>query len=171
MMSAWKDPWLADTPNFRLPGDPIAHPEIALVRDLMNADGKTWNQHKICSIFSPHISAKIINTPIFQEQDCLVWAPSTTGAFSVKTTYREIIQGRVSTPSSESRKLWSQVWKNPLHGRHKLWLWKLISGTLPTQDRLQEVLNLPNTECYLCHAGQESILHLLLFCPITCLIW
>lgn len=60
--------------------------------------GNNWNQNLVQALFSPQISSLILNTPILDlEQERMVWTPSLTWSFSVKTSYNLIIKSRLNS--------------------------------------------------------------------------
>lgn len=50
-------------------------------------------------------------------------------------------------------------------------LWRFLTKAVPTLDRLQGIVPLSNTNCYLCHTHEESIHHIALECQVSKLIW
>lgn len=54
----------------------------------MNADKVSWNVDLIRESFHHSVRNLILSIPIFQgQQDRLVWHPSSTGVFSVHSSY------------------------------------------------------------------------------------
>lgn len=56
----------------------------------MEDGGCSWNVSLLNSIFSPYVAMEIskIQIPHSDEQDLIVWAPSSSRAFFVKSCYR-----------------------------------------------------------------------------------
>lgn len=166
------DPWLPSIPGFQIPEDTNIPLHIQVVSDLMYPEGSQWDQEKVCSIFNPQLSKIICETPILDaEHERLIWAPSTSGKFSVKSAYKLLIQECLSTSPQFPKKLWQLVWSSNLHTRHALLLWKMISHVIPTLDRLNQRIPLDDTNCYLCGNMLESVDHLALKCPLSRLLW
>lgn len=133
--------------------------------------GNNWNQNLVQALFSPQISSLILNTPILDlEQERLVWTPSLTWSFSVKTSHNLIIKSRLNSLQGQDIN-WKLIWGARQHGRHALLLWKMLTNTLSTLEILQQYSFLKETNCYFCSQDQETIHHLLLCCPITKLLW
>lgn len=151
------EPWIPDAPCFR---------------DLMHSDGSSWNAQLISAIFPSSLRNLILSTPIFaREQDCLVWVPTASGNFSVRSSYRTNHHSRFSVASRLDSKLWKLLWKSPLHERHKCMVWKMLNAVIPTKNCIRHFLNLTDLTCFLCKSGCESLNHLLFDCPVAKLCW
>lgn len=138
----------------------------------MTADGKHWNANIISATFPSNIRNMILAIPIQTgEQDTFVWVPSKLGSFAVKSSYRANNAARFILWSDMERKLWKLLWSFSLHERHKILLWKVLVDILPTKDRIQQFIPLPDGHCYLCGSGTETLHHLLFDYPITILCW
>lgn len=134
----------------------------------MHHDGISWNVQLIRDIFPQNYSNLILSIPIFEgKQDCLVWHPTSTGKFSVRSAYRTSHHHRFSTASRLDAKVWRLLWKSSLHERHKCLVWKLLNGILPTKTRIGHYIHLHDLSCFLCNSATESLDHLLFNCPIA----
>lgn len=167
-----EDPWLASSPEFRVPATVDIPPYLYFVRHLMTEDGTAWNVPKVTTLFPPSICHQILQTPILEQgRDRLVWLPSTSGLFSTKSAYKLLTQIRGCNPTDFDKNKWRMVWKAEVHGRHKLFLWKVLHKALPTLDKLARVTPLVNDRCYLCHNDHEDVDHLFMECPVSKLLW
>lgn len=84
-----EDPWLYKADHFRIPDHLDIPTQFKHVKDLMCADGKTWNSTLVANLFPHAITDLIMDTPIVEmEQDRPVWYPSSSGKFSVKDAYK-----------------------------------------------------------------------------------
>lgn len=144
------EPWISAKPDFRIPHNLELPPHINLVWDLMAPDGCCWNTRRIHNIFPSPIREYILHTPIHEmEQDNLVWTPSATGRFTIKSTQKFIMQRKgYSIPSSTSKQ-WNILWASKLQNRHKILFWKIMNNAMPTLDRLQRFMQIRAAECYL----------------------
>lgn len=173
MLNIRQDAWLPQLPNHRLPSHLVIPPQLVHVCDLMTHDGLNWNPGIIRQFCPPQVAAKIIHTPILNvELDRLIWCPSTSGQFTIKSAYRQIdSEGEQLEPAAGNGHCWKMIWNANLHGRHAILLWRWLQGAVPTLDKLQHVLNLSKNICYLCGHPNETIHHLNLECLITKFIW
>lgn len=80
-----------------MPEHILIPPQYQKVQDIMEGD-ITWNQALVRSIFTPQIAEHILNTPILErEHERLIWNPSLTGSFSVRSAYKMMIHDRDSS--------------------------------------------------------------------------
>lgn len=127
-------------------------------------DGKEWNGSLVRTLSPPpHISDQIIHTPILNEEnERLIWTPSSSGMFSMKSMYNWMLTDRNPDPPAEYQQIWKLIWDSKLHGRHQLLLWKIVQSSLPTLDRIRKFAPTTDPLCYLCGQDEETTLHLLL---------
>lgn len=139
----------------------------------MLGDSKSWNAPLINGLFSPYVALEIlkINIPPELEQDLIVWAPSMSGAFSVKSSYRVNQTMSQSTFPDFPQVLWKGIWKATLHPRQKHLLWWILANIMPTNHRISRFISLDSENCFLCGAESEDIDHLLLECPLITAVW
>lgn len=66
------------------------------VKDLMINNSNLWNMQLVREIFEEDMAHFILqmDIPPNMEQDSLVWTPSKSGGFSIKTAYRKICHER-----------------------------------------------------------------------------
>lgn len=157
--------------GFIIPSDIHTPENYQIISELMEG-GSAWNQELVRSLFPSHVSNHILNTPIFEmEQERLIWTPSLTGGFTVKSTYNMLVKDRGPTGVTDGGKIWKLIWGTKLHRRHMLLLWKLTTNTLPTLERIKKFADGIDTNYYLCGQEDESIHHLVLDCSISRLMW
>lgn len=150
------DPWIQSLPKFRIPDDEDIPPHLLFARDLMNPDGVSWNRNLILSSVPQHIGQLILKTPILEQgQERLIWTPSTSGIFLVKSTYRLITQHRGIHTNEDIRNRWKLICNLRLHGRHLLLLWKMLNNALPTLDKISKFMDNVDNVCYLCQNKEE----------------
>ena len=103
----WDDPWVPGIPNFR-PTRLVGISQAAqLVRDFIDQETGTWNYSLVRNSFPQEVAKAIlkITIPQAEEQDTLVWFPSKTGEFSVKSAYLMENQSKFNTSSRVPREL------------------------------------------------------------------
>ncbi|XP_038680196.1 uncharacterized protein LOC119981210 [Tripterygium wilfordii] len=108
-------------------------------------------------------------------EDRWVWTLSTSRDFSVKIAYH-VLNSSAAVPSNSAPLVgnqWNQIWKMDIHARLQLLLWKVAWNILPTRDRLSSVLHMLEDQqsCPLCNGGSESIIHLMIGCLVSFLVW
>lgn len=111
-----------------------------------------------------------IKIPLREEQDRLVWAPSSTWDFSTRLTYLHNNRARLSAHVGINSKTLCNLWKSNLHNRHKNLIWKALGDAMPTATRMsflpEKVAN-----CLFCDLEVESMDHLFLICPMIKALW
>ncbi|KAF4363545.1 hypothetical protein G4B88_022106 [Cannabis sativa] len=84
------------------------------------------------------------------QNDSLVWKEAADGTFTVK-------RGCIAT-----QRLWKQVWGKEVHSRHSMMIWRVITGCVPTGDKLGFVGDL---SCPFCDNNLETE------CPCARALW
>lgn len=134
--------------SFQISPDIPMSNHIKLVVDLMTANVNCWNVLLIQSLFSSNLCKSILSTLISQgEPDKLIWVPTSSGEFTVRSTYPLKNSARFSVSSRLDKQVWKSLWISCLHERHKIFIWKILNNVLPTKDRIRTFL--PVTDpCY-----------------------
>lgn len=147
MLHIWDDPWIPTLPTYRPPLEYKTEHSPIYVHQLMSSSNNCWDMEVLTTLFPYSISKEIlkIHLPSQLGQDSLIWTPSSTGDFSIKSAYRHFFQHRFALNSDVSRADWRLLWKSDLHPRHKHFLWKVVVGLLSTSMRLASILHLPAT--------------------------
>lgn len=167
-----ENPWIPDTPLFRILAEVTISGNIHYVCDLMNWQKMEWNAQLLQDIVPPELCRIIHSIPIVErEQDRLLWIPNSSREFFVRSTYRINNYARFSTASRSDKKVWLLLWKSPLHERHKVMIWRILNNIIPTKDRLQGLFQQTDLHCFLCSNANESIDHLLLDYPVAIMCW
>lgn len=166
------DPWIPGLPNFTMPMDVPILENVTFVRDLMSPDTTAWNVNLIAASFLSNVSNAILSIPLAdREHDEYVWAPSLSGTFSVRSSYRINNIARFGLFYMERKWKWKAVWQSELHERHKLLMWRVLGDILPTRARIRQFVPLLDISCLLCGGDTETTNHLLFVCPVTHLCW
>ncbi|KAF4358335.1 hypothetical protein F8388_014605 [Cannabis sativa] len=127
-------------------------PNFKSVVDISN-DNSSWNTDLLKEMFGDTLGErirKIARLPC-ENRDMIVWKEATDGKFTVKRGYEA-----------------TQVWSQKLHYRHSVMLWRVITGCLPTRDRLGFVRD---KSCPLCDVEVESAVHVFWYCHCARALW
>ncbi|KAL3824228.1 hypothetical protein ACJIZ3_020257 [Penstemon smallii] len=169
----WEEPWIPSLPGFI----PKPKSDITLipgnfnfVKDLLVQDSNIWNLDTLNGLFDPQTVLEITKTLIAAENEPnqFFWVLTNSGVFSSKSAYNSIICNR---SPSVAPTIWKQLWSAKIHDRHKIFWWKVLNNILPTRCRLNQLFNIPDTTCPLCHNEQEDLDHIFLRCPFYERIW
>ena len=142
---------------------------IILVSQLFNSNLFGWDVHKLNWWFESSTVDLILKIPIFPTnyKDQWAWTYTSLGDLSVKSVYwccRESAQQNVAP-------FWSCIWKANLHERHKMMIWRITAGGLPTKDKLSMFVDATDTYCPLYKLETETSLHLFALCPVAKAVW
>lgn len=105
-----------------------------------------------------------------ESADEVIWAPSKTGSFSVKSFAEELAKMDQSTPHDP---LIGKVWKGLVPPRIEFFAWLACHGKLNTRSKLAKLHIIPPSHdlCPLCNEKSESVNHLLLHCNYAWRVW
>ncbi|KAH0994404.1 hypothetical protein GBA52_018268 [Prunus armeniaca] len=150
------------------------------VETLIDWDSKSWNLTPIQDSITDEEKLAVQLIPIGngREEDRLVWPGEKNGRFSVRSGYHyihalqvETTARKASTSSRIDPLVWKNIWKAEVPPKIKNFLWRATHDRLPTAMALHKRKIARTPLCPICQAHEESIEHLLLFCPWVELIW
>ena len=133
-----------------------------------------WKAPAINSLFDSILAQVILKTRILADTvPAYLWAPSTSGKFSVSSVYNFITDSHTNASSSPIRpQFWKSIWKLNLNDRLRLFLWKIAWDILPTKERLGHLFNVnPDFSCPLCMLANDSLQHLFFECIFARVVW
>ncbi|XP_026398859.1 uncharacterized protein LOC113294695 [Papaver somniferum] len=170
----WKHMWISE---IRGPPQPkivcLINHNYTFVKQLINDDNATWNINLLKELFDPPIVELILH--IFIHQNCddkLVWLLEKNECFYVKSCYRKMYE-EIHIPQSVGprlQKIYTKLWKVPILPRILQFIWKAISGLLPTRMALGQAVVGDNDLRALCDQHSESATHLIMECSFFRLI-
>lgn len=109
---------------------------------------------------------RLLQPPAFNEhEDTIIWKLTANGVYTTKLAYR--LQFIGATRSTFNETIW-KCWAPP---KCKFFAWLVIQICIWTVDRLQKRGWQNQQLCPLCRVTQESAVHLLTSCRVTCRIW
>jgi hypothetical protein len=176
LVDVWKSPWIPSMVNFRpVPNVNLVElPEFS-VEDLILQGERVWNKDLLEDLFDP-ISVKCIlsiNFPVCPSFDKWIWAPASSGLFSVKSAHElEILVGGRHSPLSLDS--WVSLWGLKIQARLKHLLWKVAWNILPSRANIGifVVSNDPNAwVCPFCKGPIETLSHIFLECDLATSLW
>ncbi|KAM1141546.1 hypothetical protein EV1_041111 [Malus domestica] len=144
----WVDRWLPSIPL----GNPTPGEDLNAIRDTFIGD--------------------------LRSEDRFIWPGTKNGQYSVKTGYHWV-HARFNHPMAlHSRapivipsRVWKLIWKLRVQAKIKHFMWKSFHGAFPTMSELFKKRSMPYPNCPICHNQEESVEHLLLFCPWVKPVW
>ena len=173
----WKDNWLLDSPSSKPLVQKIL-PEDARVNSLIDDELKCWKRNLVKEVFLPFEVKYIMRIPLSFRlpPDFCFWKLEKNGLFSVRSGYhlaRSLFGDSTGNPSTSTGPHvgWKVLWKVDAAPKIKHFLWKFLSGTLPTLDAVSKRGVQCNPHCPRCKMGIESCSHVFKECPWVKGIW
>ncbi len=160
----WEDPSVPDLPLFRpQPRNEANLRQSWSMAQLMKPNKSDWDLELLKQVFYDNSVKAIVNIPKWscEDEDKWIWLKTSNGSLSVKSAYKELSTGgNMDHPNP----LLGKIWKTHFHARHKMLLWRLAVGLLPTKDILRFATSL-DPICIMCNDHAESAVHLFCECP------
>ncbi|KAG8374779.1 hypothetical protein BUALT_Bualt10G0031200 [Buddleja alternifolia] len=142
-LRTWGDPWIPSLVNFTPQANSSfpnpSHVILPLVRNFFDPLSQSWNVSLLESTFdsSTVLAIRKINIPTSREPKKLLWIPSKSGKYSVKSIYLTDQSNRFSSPPPiGSCRLWNLLWSSSLHDRLKVFIWRILSNIISTRVAL-----------------------------------
>ena len=165
----WEDKWLGDTPlATQYPSlYRIVQRREALVATVMQSIplniqfrrvlvGDRWEAWL-------HLVRRLMEVQLTPQPDQLWWKLTSSGEFTVKSMYIDIINSSV-IPSSK------EVWKVKVPLKIKVFMWFVHKQVILTKDNLVKRNWTGSTRCSFCDR-EETIKHLFFDCPLARGLW
>ncbi|GKU86545.1 hypothetical protein SLEP1_g1057 [Rubroshorea leprosula] len=119
---------------------------------------------------------EILKIPTGLCSDSLIWHYDKNGEFTVKSAYllacsRQHETNMDSTNMGLSSGEWKHLWKLKVPPNVRVFLWRAILNALPSMDNLVKRGIVQEALCPLCQVADESLMHLLFYCPHVEPIW
>ncbi|GLT52905.1 hypothetical protein SLA2020_262140 [Shorea laevis] len=173
----WNSPWIPSINGFKPTPNPLLFqlPNLS-VANLISPHLRCWNLPLLNSLFDPHTTSKIlgIHLPINPSLDKMIWTPSPTGVFTVKSAFELDFPSPLLLPSPLPPTDWNSLWNLKIQHRLKHFLWRITWDILPLRTNIFKFSPLASPEtlsCPLCNGPAESIHHIFLACPFARAIW
>lgn len=91
--------------------------------------------------------------------DRLFWCRNNSGQFTVRNCFAINFHS-----SGAASNLWNAIWKSPLQERKKLFLWRDLVDTMPTEEKLSQKIVGIEDLCLVCGECLESSFHMFKTC-------
>jgi ribonuclease HI len=143
------------------------------VNNLLCPNEKSWDGHKIRSLFPSYIANSILAVPLFDDvvEDHLVWDDDMHGSYTVKSGYNLLLKTQIDTVTNQGNEDWKWLWKIHAPPKTKHLLWRICKGILPTRLRLQQRHVPCPLTCPLCDYDVEDDWHILFGCESSLSAW
>ncbi|KAM2515187.1 hypothetical protein PS1_027750 [Malus domestica] len=177
----WVDRWLPSIPlGHPTPGGAVLVTMDTRVRSFICPVSRTWDLNSLQPFLPAEDLNAIRDTYIgdLRSDDRFIWPGTKNGQYSVKTGYHWV-HARFNHPMSLHScasivipsRVWKLIWKLRIPAKIKHFMWKSFHSALPTMYELFKKRSVPYPNCLIYHNQEESIEHLLLFCPWVEPVW
>jgi hypothetical protein len=106
---------------------------------------------------------RLLQVQLTNEKDIFVWGLTTSGIFTVKSMYLDLLD-------DDTKYLKKYIWKMKVPLKIKVFMWFLHRKVILTKDNLIKRNWNGNESCCFCD-DKESIQHLFFECPLAKIIW
>ncbi|KAE8809075.1 retrotransposon unclassified [Hordeum vulgare] len=174
----WRDPWIPRGMPF-IPITPKRNCRLKRVSEFLDVQG-CWRVDLLRQHFwQPDVESilKIITSPRWE--DFISWPWEKSGVLTVKSAYHlamaihydQFNPGSSSANPTGDRPIWRLIWDTKVLPKLKIFAWKVVSGSLPTDaEKKRRHFDL-NGFCQVCDQEKESSFHALLACPHAAALW
>ncbi|XP_026443079.1 uncharacterized protein LOC113342926 [Papaver somniferum] len=144
------------------------------VSDFIDHPNRSWRQDTLSQLFTSTQISQImdIRIPPQPAVDKLRWYLTTSGNFSVSSTYNAIIKLHSSqVVTRQQEQMWLLIWHLAIPFKCHMFIWKITRNILPVAARFQRIAWVSNPNCVMRDNATETVEHLLLHCPFSREVW
>ncbi|XP_056688734.1 uncharacterized protein [Spinacia oleracea] len=173
----WDDSWLPSEGNTYVPTPGIDSNPDMQVYELINFDEGGWDVAKVEATFNGDDCRAMLDIPIsnFWPQDRRYWWSASDGVYTVRTGYW---LGRLGQTRAwemyygeRERELWRVVWQLGEPPKLCHFIWRACKGSLGVMDVLCKRHIRDNSQCPVCGAMEETLMHAVFECKYASTIW
>nr|XP_023887877.1 uncharacterized protein LOC112000001 [Quercus suber] len=172
------DKWLPDLYSSCVVSPQKNFPNNTRVCALIDVENRCWMEDRIREEFLPHEAEAILSLPLSfnGKEDRLIWAETTNGYYTTKSTYRLLLkEAEAATPgtsNSAAQKLfWQELWSLNVPNKIRHFLWRAANDSLPTKKNLQKRIITQDPTCDRCRDGIEDGIHAIWGCQMVKQVW
>jgi hypothetical protein len=165
----WEDVWLGDTPLSQqyeslyniVNGKQVAVADVLGANSLNISFRRTLTPNKWVQWLE--LVERLMNIQLSNEKDTFVWRLTTSGGFTVKSMYLDLLD-------DQTKYLRKYIWKIKVPLKIKIFMWFLHRKVILTKDNLAKRNWEGSKTCVFCDKD-ESIQHLFFECPLAKIVW
>ncbi|XP_019190719.1 PREDICTED: uncharacterized protein LOC109185193 [Ipomoea nil] len=166
----WGYPWLPDDPSPFIQTNMPEQLREARVAGLINPQTDACDPHILTDLFDEDDVTCINRIQISPRyEDSWYWLGDPRGVYTVKNAYRNIMRNYVHAAGDFGK--WTTVWKMRVPPKWRTFLWRAICDILPTTNNLIIKRMEVEPTCQMCGLANEDIMHALVTCEYSRLIW
>ncbi|KAF4372920.1 hypothetical protein G4B88_018085 [Cannabis sativa] len=129
----------------------------------------SWDMELLHDVFNSRDIAAISAVPILQVAaiDSFTWHFELSGIYSVKSAFLLLQKEKGAWDTVEASKFWNELWRLKIPPKIKNLIWRGGTNCLQLITKRVQVDSL----CPVCDSHNETIMHVLAFCPIAAQCW
>lgn len=143
--------------------------DIPKTAEKLTVGSSTEQEQKIREVFMlPDAEAVLcMPRPKTEKEDIWAWEHERTGLFTVRSTYRVLLDSKetlnAAESSSEVGSNWKSLWKLKVMPKIQVFWWRVLKNFLPTYSELSRRHMKEVSNCPLCGHEEESLYHSMSF--------
>ncbi|XP_071926081.1 uncharacterized protein [Coffea arabica] len=162
LVDFWKDRWVFHEP-LETVVDRSLKPHF-IVSEFITRDG--WDETRLAQWVPGFVIQAIKDVPHdLDRKDMMVWVPSPTGGFTVKSAWDVLRQRRHRSVVD------SLLWPSILPAKMSFFAWRLVRNFLPLDVTLRDRGLILPSRCGCCYLEEEALLHVFLTGPVASEVW
>nr|XP_027103123.1 uncharacterized protein LOC113724413 [Coffea arabica] len=162
LVDFWKDRWVFHEP-LETVVDRSLKPHF-IVSEFITRDG--WDETRLAQWVPGFVIQAIKDVPHdLDRKDMMVWVPSPTGGFTVKSAWDVLRQRRHRSVVD------SLLWPSILPAKMSFFAWRLVRNFLPLDVTLRDRGLILPSWCGCCYLEEEALLHVFLTGPVALEVW
>lgn len=145
-----------------------------MVSNLIDVPQKDWKYERVESLFYQRDMEIIVaNIPVVNKDDIWCWQHNKSGDYTVRSGYwlfnqlnkANLIRDAEMLPSVNDIK--AKVWTLKTAPKIRSFLWRVMTGAISVNDRLQSIRIKVDPRCQPCGVETETINHVLFSCSLA----
>lgn len=113
------------------------------MNEILDDNTRTWDVDRVRANFAEIDAEAILRTPVGMGEDFWAWQPDKRGIFSVRSSYKLLIenQGRIPNTSSSDNghsMAWNTLWKMEVPPKVRCFWWSVIHNFVPCRAVLRD---------------------------------
>jgi hypothetical protein len=152
------------------------------VADLLNAEGRSWNEAILNQNLLPFDAEAAKQIPLGRiQEDFWAWSGERHGLYTVRSAYRLLAdveaQGRshrlnrAKHSGANRDPRWMKLWRQRVPPKVRVFWWKVMNDFIPCRANLNRKHIDPIAKCEACGAPKETTFHTLVECNFARVFW
>ncbi|KAJ4757665.1 RNA-directed DNA polymerase (reverse transcriptase)-related family protein [Rhynchospora pubera] len=173
-INAISQPWF---PGWEIANNMARENGQLKVADLYDQQMRVWRVGQLNYLFGQGNASTIqaqntIPMPVALLPDRLIWLKAKNGKYTAKQGYLELQKDMQNAQLTQTNLQWVHMWNwKGIVPKVKVFIWRLLSRTLPVAQNIHRRINAFSPMCYRCGTENEFETHCMFFCPSSRVVW